>query len=57
LYVNDEYFTIHFDAQKKKKQVVDYDRNVQLSLKQADPEVSPGMWEGDIAGLSPDVII
>lgn len=42
---------------KKKKQVVDYDRNVQLSLKQADPEVSPGMWEGDIAGLSPDVII
>ncbi len=42
---------------RKKKQVVDYDRNVQLSLKQADPEVSPGMWEGDIAGLSPDVII
>lgn len=36
------------------KSVVDYDRNVQLNLKQADPEVSPGMWEGDIAGLSFD---
>lgn len=36
--------------------VIDYDPNVQKELKDADPEVSPGMWEGDIAGLSPDVI-
>ena len=35
--------------------VLDYDPSVQNAIKDADPEVSPGLWEGDIAGLSPDV--
>lgn len=37
--------------------VLDYDPAVQEQLKNADAEVSPGLWEGDIAGLSPDVNI
>lgn len=33
----------------------DYDNLIQDELKRADPEVSPGLWEGDIAGLEPEV--
>lgn len=36
------------------KSILDYDPSAQNALKDADPEVSPGLWEGDIAGLSAD---
>jgi len=37
------------------KPAADYDPVAQSALKLADPEVSPGLWEGDIAGLEPEV--
>ena len=37
------------------KSAADYDSVAQSALKIADPEVSPGLWEGDIAGLEPEV--
>jgi len=38
--------------------VLDYDPETQKLLKQdfQDPEASPGLWEGDIAGITPDVL-
>lgn len=35
--------------------MTDYEPDIQQQLKQSDPEVSPGLWQGDIAGASVDV--